>query len=97
VLAGALFAYIGQTYTPHKLDDWYYWLMPLALICLTICFLCGWRRLQLANKATETNRKTHFAAEERCADLFGNWRNFFLIAGFILILASKILQPYFGK
>jgi hypothetical protein len=150
-VAGALFAYIGQTYTPHKLDFWYFWLMPLALLCLTICFMCGLRRLQLACKVTESNRKSHFAAEqssyyydilvehakdpqrrtfnrhtnkeqtvaeleqllkkfqmekaefetkwqneESWADFFGNVRTLFLIFGFILILASKVLQPYFG-
>jgi hypothetical protein len=151
-IAGALFAYIGQTYVPHKLDNWYHWLMPLALLCLTVSFLCGLRRMQHINLGLEANRKAHFAAEqsgvffdilvefkknpnyevsdrstrkqlthkdalqrkleweteqsvnnakckaaEKIVDRFGFVRTSFLVLGFLLILASKVLQPYYEK
>jgi hypothetical protein len=39
-IAGALFAYIGQAYTPHTFGSRYYYLMPAALL-LTVSFLFG--------------------------------------------------------
>ena len=150
--AGALFAYIGQTYTPHKLDFWYYWLMPSVLGFLTLSFGCGLRKLRLDCMGMESNRRAHFATEEtkfyfdaiqgygqnppkilhdtqankpwtvdeleqnrqkssveaqtlksksdklgEKAVWHGRLRTYFLIAGFVLILASKILQPYYAK
>jgi len=148
-VAGALFAYIGQAYIPHKLDNWYYWITPLALTLLTISFGCSLRKFRLINLTTENNRRAHFSAEEnitcfneiqkhennpltkttcrytrkvqsleelkaikdnleksleayelkankfqRKADTIGTARTLFLIIGFILILAAKVLQPY---
>jgi len=150
--AGALFAYIGQNYTPHKLDSWFYCLIPAALACLTVSLAFGLRRLQISIAVTELNKKIvgvfeqcesinaelarHAESKEpvlsaniltgekldwqglvdlqkklrgqakedtdiaklkfKRADLYGSCQNIFLIAGFLLILASKILQPYFG-
>jgi hypothetical protein len=61
--AGALFAYIGQNYTPHKLDNWFYCLMPLALFCLTISLGFGLRRLQISNDVTKLNKEIVLAYE----------------------------------
>src|ERR1035437_1606045 len=56
-VAGALFAYIGQTYTPHKLDSLHSVLMPLALLYLTLCFGFGFKRIQLSNIGTKLNKE----------------------------------------
>jgi hypothetical protein len=149
--AGALFAYIGQNYSPHKLENWFYYLMPVALVCLTISLAFGLRRLQISNDVTELNKDVasdsetcisihaellrHQESEKpflscniligenlnaqqleelktekqkkakentilaklkiKRANLHGCFQNIFLITGFLLILASKILQPYF--
>ncbi|HTA95027.1 MAG TPA: hypothetical protein VK769_02780 [Verrucomicrobiae bacterium] len=145
--AGALFAYIGQTYTPHTFDSWYYFLTPTALFALTVCFGIGlWTisiskavimlnkevlllleestqilellgnsnaeffdspkqkratRQELAAKV-ETNRVSIDEMREyafikiRKADTFNCVRNLSLGIGFLLILASKVLQPYFA-
>jgi hypothetical protein len=63
-VAGALFAYIAQTYTPHVLNSWFYFLTPAALLSLTICFGCGLRGMQLSNETAKLNRESHFAAEQ---------------------------------
>jgi hypothetical protein len=143
--AGALFAYIGQTYTPHTFDSWYYFLTPVALSALTVCFGIGlWAisisktvimfnkevlllleesiqilellgngdgevfdspkqkrttRAELAAKV-ETNRvsanlmREDAVKEIKKADMFNSIRNLSLGVGFLLILASKVLQPY---
>ncbi|HZF02011.1 MAG TPA: hypothetical protein VE344_08965 [Methylomirabilota bacterium] len=62
--AGALFAYIGQNYTPHKFDNWFYYLIPLALVCLTVSLAFGLRRLQLSIAITELNKKIVSIFEE---------------------------------
>jgi hypothetical protein len=149
--AGALFAYIGQNYTPHKLDNWFYFLIPLSLFSLTASLAFGLRRLQLSIAVVELNKKVVSVFEEcqsindelakhiekkelsssvniltgeklnslelielqktnrekakqdklkaevkiKRANTYGSFQNIFLIIGFLLILASKILQPYF--
>jgi hypothetical protein len=55
-VAGALFAYVGQTYTPHKLDTSFSMLMPVALAYLTLCFFFAFRRIQLANIGIKLNK-----------------------------------------
>ena len=142
--AGALFAYIGQTYTPHKLDCWFYFITPIALLLLTACFGCGFTVITLINSVTRINRgylqahestvnitsllsqnqktytdtlgepqsreyledlkrskKSEMEEMIRLADskmtkvrFLCSTRNILLALGFLLILASRILQPY---
>lgn len=145
--AGALFAYIGQTYTPHIFDSWYYYLMPVALMALTVCFAVGLWTINISKHVTTLNKEVVLLLEESTqilellqkgdcqvfdspkqkqatraeliakvetnrtsmdemradamekiqrADWLNVLRNLSLIVGFILILASKVLQPYFG-
>ncbi|HEV2695679.1 MAG TPA: hypothetical protein VG347_22500 [Verrucomicrobiae bacterium] len=146
-VAGALFAYIGQAYSPHIFDSWYYFLMPLALLVLTLCFCIGLWTIHLSKHITTLNREVLARMEEnmdimKClentsiqifsspklpnksraelneilnankseinafrddamrflkkADRLNLCRNVFLGIGFLLILASKVLQPYFA-
>jgi len=67
-IAGALFAYIGQTYTPHKFDCWYYFIIPLALILLTACFYLGCKVL-LGNTETTRLNKEVAQAHEQCENI----------------------------
>ena len=43
------------------------------------------------------DKKIERKLTEKCSAIYSNWRNAFLIAGFILILASKVIQPYFAN
>jgi len=56
-VAGALFAYVGQNYTPHKLDSTYSVLTPLALVYLILSFGFGFRRIYIANIAKKLNKE----------------------------------------
>jgi hypothetical protein len=56
-LAGALFAYIGQNYVPHKFDSAYSTLTPLALLYLILAFVFGCRRIYLANIGKKLNKE----------------------------------------
>ena len=145
--AGALFAYIGQTYTPHTVDSWYYYLTPVALMALTLCFTVGLWTINISKHITTLNKEVVLLLEEstqilellqksdcqvfdspkqkqatraeliakvktnrismdemradamekiQWADWLNVLRNLSLIVGFILILTSKVLQPYFG-
>jgi hypothetical protein len=145
--AGALFAYIGQTYTPHTFDSWYYFLTPIALFALTVCFGIGLWAISISKIVIMLNKEVLLLLEEstqilellgnsnaevfdspkqkratrtelvakvevnrvsanelredaikeiRKADIFNSIRNLSLGVGFLLILASKILQPYFA-
>ncbi|MGB8370146.1 MAG: hypothetical protein ACLPYZ_06475 [Limisphaerales bacterium] len=51
-VAGALFAYIAQTYAPQKLDSLFSYLQTFSLPILAISFWAGIRRIQTANKLT---------------------------------------------
>jgi hypothetical protein len=145
-VAGALFAYIGQTYTPHTFDSWFYYLTPIALLALTLCFCCGFILIKMSNDITRLNKVLYLEMEEgeRLTKLLrtdqkeftnsygvvasresiekerneeldsaeeirkeinskdekaAKWiygRNSLLALGFILILLSKVLQPYFA-
>ena len=66
--AGALFAYIGQTYTPHKFDSWYAFVLPAALIFLTFCFYFGCKVL-LGNKEVTRLNKEAVMAHEQCENI----------------------------
>ena len=145
--AGALFAYIGQTYAPHIFDSWYFFLTPTALLALTICFGIGLWTISISKDVTTLNKDLVLLLEESTqilellrtskgehfdspkqkratraeldvkvetnrssieeirtdamrkitrANRLNLVRNFSLTGGFLLILASKILQPYFG-
>jgi hypothetical protein len=48
-IAGALFAYITQTYSPQKLDNIFSILQTAALLILSVSFYAGIRRIQYAN------------------------------------------------
>lgn len=145
--AGALFAYIGQTYTPHVFDSWYFFLTPIALLALTVCFGIGLWTISISKLVTTLNKEVVLLLEEstQILELLGNGdgeffdspkqkratrvelvakvetnkvsmnemredamkeikkadtlnfiRNLSLGVGFLLILASKVLQSYFG-
>ena len=145
--AGALFAYIGQTYAPHIFDSWYFFLTPIALLALTICFGIGLWTISISKLVTTLNKEVVLLLEESTqilqllgnsdgeffdspkqkratraelvakvetnrvsmnkmredamkeiekADMLNFIRNLSLGLGFLLILASKVLQPYFG-
>ena len=66
-VAGALFAYIGQNYTPHKLDGWPYYLTPAALLCLTLSFAFGLWIICLSKKVTRMNKEVLLRIEENVA------------------------------
>ena len=51
-VAGALFAYIAQTYTPQKLDNFFSVLQTISLLLLAVSFCCGIIRIQTANMIT---------------------------------------------
>jgi hypothetical protein len=152
-IAGALFAYIGQTYTPHVFCSWYFFLMPAALISLTISFLFGLWLIYDTRKITKINKECVSLDEENAhirsllnerdklsglpfkifharhgppntrdeleniassntakfieasknakqmmnfADKLEWTRNISLGTGFLLVLSSKIIQPYFS-
>jgi hypothetical protein len=48
-VAGALFAYIGQTYQPHKIEFGITLIEPFSLLCLAAAFLAGLRRIEASN------------------------------------------------
>lgn len=56
-VAGALFAYVGQNYTPQKFETIYSFLTPLALIFLTSSFIFGSQRIYLANLGIKLNKQ----------------------------------------
>jgi hypothetical protein len=56
-VAGALFAYVGQSYVPHKFDSVFSALMPLALVYLILAFVFGCRRIYLANIGKKLNKE----------------------------------------
>ncbi len=67
-VAGALFAYVGQGYVPHKFDSVFSALMPLALVFLILAFVFGCRRIYLANIGKKLNKE--FVKEhEDCRNL----------------------------
>lgn len=55
--AGALFAYIGQSFAPEKLPFASSLCLCIALLILTISFVCGYFRLQSGNAVTRWNQK----------------------------------------
>jgi hypothetical protein len=63
-IAGALFAYIGQSYTPHRFDSWYYLLIPLALLSLTISLLFGLLLIKISKEITRLNKEYISCVEE---------------------------------
>jgi len=67
-VAGALFAYIGQTYAPHILNSWFYLITPIALLFLTLCFGCGFLVIHEQNYLTKLNTDL-LRAHEECARL----------------------------
>jgi len=64
-VTGVLFAYLGQHYEPHKLNihQLNTFLMPLALIVLSICFGFGFWRIRLVVKLMQFNKEYIFAKE----------------------------------
>lgn len=60
-VAGSLFAYIAQTYTPQRLDNLYSYLQTCALILLASSFYCGIKRIQFAAKAIRLNSATRLS------------------------------------
>ncbi len=62
-ISGALFAYIGQQYTPHKIEFSLSLLEPLSLVFLLLSFYAGLKRIETVNKCTMVNHKILEAAE----------------------------------
>jgi hypothetical protein len=54
-VAGALFAYIAQTYTPQKLDNFFSVFQTVSLLLLAASFYCGIRRIQIINSVLRFN------------------------------------------
>ena len=73
-VAGALFAYVGQTYTPHKFDSAYYLITPAALICLTFCFFFGCIVIYMSKEVLKLN-KEYLTASETCQNYTNNLNN----------------------
>jgi len=63
-VAGALFAYIGQTYTPHKIELSISLFEPASLILLALAFFAGLHRIQTVNVISRINHKVLRAHEE---------------------------------
>lgn len=55
-VAGGLFAYVGQNYAPHKLEDFSSILTPIALFFLTVCFGLGILAIRYSLKTTTKNK-----------------------------------------
>jgi hypothetical protein len=51
-VAGALFAYIVQTSTSHRLDNFFSIFQTVSLLLLAASFCCGIKRIQTANMVT---------------------------------------------
>jgi hypothetical protein len=56
-VAGALFAYIGQSYSPHKLNNFSAFAEPLTLLLLTISFWQGAERIKKQIYIVQRNQK----------------------------------------
>ena len=56
-VAGALFAFIAQTYTPQKLDSVFSILQSASLIMLAMSFYCGIKRIQTTINVTRINQQ----------------------------------------
>jgi hypothetical protein len=144
-VAGALFAYIGQTYTPQRLESIPQWFIPAALLCLALCLLFGLIVIHQSNAVTKYNKESlqayeiHTSIESKfesspqsqqfryegkqrtrsellafsekelknskdiedkalklmkVTEVIVFFRNVLLILGFLLILTSKVWQPY---
>lgn len=62
-VAGALFAYIGQTYEPHKLNSFLNCLTPVGLLCLVVCLLFGFLVIYQNSTLTRINKEMLTAQE----------------------------------
>lgn len=69
-VAGALFAYIAQTYAPQKLDNCFSILQTASLLMLAISFYCGIKRIQTTNAVLRLNYKT-FNANDVAENITG--------------------------
>lgn len=55
-VAGALFAYMGQTFAPEKLKIYTCVITIVSLLLLSFAFYCAYRRIQTQNSVTRGNR-----------------------------------------
>ena len=55
-VAGALFAYMGQTFAPEKLQIYTCVTTIVSLLLLSFSFYCAYRRIQTQNAVTRGNR-----------------------------------------
>lgn len=55
-VAGALFAYTGQTFAPEKLSFYACIVTIVSLLLLSLSFYCAYRRIQSQNSVTRGNR-----------------------------------------
>ena len=63
-VSGGLFAYIGQTYTPHRLDFSFSLLEPLSLAFLALSFFSGLKRIEIVNVSNSVNHRILDAGEK---------------------------------
>ena len=63
-VAGALFAYIAQTFVPQKLDNVFSILQMVSLLILAVSFYAGIRRIQYHNAMLRCNHKMLSASED---------------------------------
>ena len=63
-VAGALFAYIAQTYAPKKFEFSSAVLEPIALVFLAGAFFCGVRRIECVNTAKRLNHQMIDSSEK---------------------------------
>lgn len=56
-VAGAIFAYLGQGYKPHKIELSLTLIEPLALALLAGAFFAGIKRIEMCNAATHINHE----------------------------------------
>jgi hypothetical protein len=63
-ISGALFVYISQTYTPHKIAFSISVLDPISLVFLILSFFAGLKRIETVNCGARLNHRILDAAEK---------------------------------
>jgi hypothetical protein len=79
-VSGALFAYIAQTYSPHKIEVGFSILEPISLLLLAVSFFAGLKRIETANTITRLNHNM-LESDEKAGEIAKT-------------LASRDLKPH---
>lgn len=69
-VAGAVFAYTAQHYSPKRFAWSFSMLEPLSLVLLAVCFFCGLRRLHYVALGTQINHTIN-DSDEKATQLGG--------------------------